>query len=313
MPSGSPPLSATPFTSPAFSMMDDFTSPFETPLDDFLSTPLFEDAHSTAHHDMMTSPLIDFYNPHDAFASNPNAPLFDAPGDFAMGLGDDEKPGQALPLVGFPFDLTTFPTPSHPILSTPQIPTASSSIPPTPELSPPRDLAPLPKRGRKAGNATGTRKGLTSDALLPVEAPIQKRKYALPSATSRKEVPALFRKRQRALAAPYPEEMSVCPDLGFASPAMAPSTSTSSASKDEYEELAPLPPTASEKEQIEWKRKQNTLAARKSRKRKLEHQHELEGAVKRATEERDVWRRRAEGMRAMLAARGVEVDLGMWE
>lgn len=73
-----------------------------------------------------------------------------------------------------------------------------------------------------------------------------------PSATSRKEVPAGFAKKRSRSAA-------------FAD-----------ADDDDDEQLEELPPNATEKEQIEWKRRQNTLAARKSRKRKLEYTQNLE-------------------------------------
>lgn len=66
-----------------------------------------------------------------------------------------------------------------------------------------------------------------------------------------------------------------------------------------------LGPNATEKEQIEWKRRQNTLAARKSRKRKLLHQQELEESVERLTQEKEVWRTRALTLRQLLHSHGV--------
>jgi hypothetical protein len=276
---GAPPqatTTSTPHTSPAFSMADDFmTSPFDTPLDEFLSTPLFED------NDMMTSPLIDYLQADDTFS---NSPLF---GDMSLDFEVTDKSAPALPLVPFPPDLSAFtpPTPLyHTLPSLPHQPTqaivpTASPANSTPELSPARDIASLPRR---RSNATGTRKGVTPQSLLPVDAPIQKRKYVLPSATSRKEVPALFRKRQRAQA--------FGPD----------------APEVDEDDLPPLPPDATQKEQIEWKRKQNTLAARKSRKRKLEYQQELENKLAALTEERDTWRTRAQTLQAMLQAQGIE-------
>ncbi|TFK26900.1 hypothetical protein FA15DRAFT_547011, partial [Coprinopsis marcescibilis] len=134
--------------------------------------------------------------------------------------------------------------------------------------------------GRRRVNATGTRKGITPDSLVPLDAPTQSRRYTTPSVTSRKELPAVFaRKRAR-----------------------------SQAFDEEEDELAndPAPgPNATEKEQIEWKRRQNTLAARKSRKRKLEHQQMLEKEVRELKTERDTWKTRTLTLQALLASHGV--------
>ncbi|KAL1742628.1 hypothetical protein HDZ31DRAFT_42822 [Schizophyllum fasciatum] len=93
---------------------------------------------------------------------------------------------------------------------------------------------------------TGTRPGVTPDKLLGPDAPTQPRKYIAPSSTSRKEAPAAFnRGSKRSRAAAF---------------------------QDDDEELPPLPANATDAEQVEYKRRQNTLAARKSRRRKLEHQ-----------------------------------------
>ena len=46
----------------------------------------------------------------------------------------------------------------------------------------------------------------------------------------------------------------------------------SKAKRCDADELPPLPANATDAEQVEYKRRQNTLAARKSRRRKLEHQ-----------------------------------------
>lgn len=77
--------------------------------------------------------------------------------------------------------------------------------------------------------------------------------------------------------------------------------------EDDEEELAELPPNATEKEQIEHKRRQNTLAARKSRKRKLEHQLYLEEKVEQQERDIERWKTRAETLQKMLAAHGVTI------
>ncbi|KAF9459194.1 hypothetical protein BDZ94DRAFT_1149668, partial [Collybia nuda] len=138
---------------------------------------------------------------------------------------------------------------------------------------------PSPAPPRRKSSATGTRKGVTPEALVPIDAPTQPRKYVTPSATSRKEVPSVFAKKR----------------------------ARSQAFADDEDELfeEPLRPGATEKEQIEYKRRQNTVAARRSRKRKLQHQQQLEERIEHLTRSRDVWRTRAHMFQDMLEAHGV--------
>jgi hypothetical protein len=122
---------------------------------------------------------------------------------------------------------------------------------------------------------TGTRKNVTPETLVPYDAPIQSRKYRTPSATSRKELPVTFaRKRARTRE---PEEDDV------------------------------PGPTVSEEDAIKTKRLQNTLAARRSRKRKLEYQRELEDAIEAERKEKERWRARALILEALLHDKGHEV------
>ncbi|KAH9060649.1 hypothetical protein EDB87DRAFT_571076 [Lactarius vividus] len=65
--------------------------------------------------------------------------------------------------------------------------------------------------------------------------------------------------------------------------------------------------TVSEEDLIRAKRLQNTLAARRSRKRKLEYQRELEGAIEAERDERETWRKRALILQALLREKGHEV------
>ncbi|KAF7324212.1 hypothetical protein MKEN_00644500 [Mycena kentingensis (nom. inval.)] len=78
-------------------------------------------------------------------------------------------------------------------------------------------------------------------------------------------------------------------------------------SDEEEDELTEEPPAvnASEQEKIEYKRRQNTLAARRSRKRKLMHQQALEEAVERLTREREIWRTRALMLANLLRSHGI--------
>jgi len=74
---------------------------------------------------------------------------------------------------------------------------------------------------------------------------------------------------------------------------------------EEDELLEPLPVNATEREQIEHKRRQNTLAARKSRKRKLLHQQELEGRVDQLCEDVTRWRTRCDMLSQLLQSHGI--------
>jgi hypothetical protein len=135
------------------------------------------------------------------------------------------------------------------------------------------DSSYLPTRRKNA--PTGTRKNTTPESLVPYDAPIQTRKYCLPSTTSRKELPATFaRKRARTQ------------DLG----------------EDDGRPGA----TLSEEDVIKAKRLQNTLAARRSRKRKLEYQHELEDAIENERKEKETWRARTLILETLLRDKGYE-------
>jgi Basic region leucine zipper len=128
----------------------------------------------------------------------------------------------------------------------------------------------------------GTRKNVNPESLVPLDVPTDPRKYATPSATSRKELPAVFAKK-RAQSKPFGDE------------------------GEEDGKNPPLPPNASESEQIEWMRRRNTIAARKSRKRKLQYRLELEAAVERMTSEKETWKVRAIAQQEMLRQHGVEL------
>ena len=124
---------------------------------------------------------------------------------------------------------------------------------------------------------TGTRKNVTPESLVPYDAPIQPRKYRTPSSTSRKELPVTFARKRARTREPGEEEDDV------------------------------VGPTVSEEDAIKTKRLQNTLAARRSRKRKLEYQRELEDAIEVVRKEKETWRARALILEALLRDKGHEV------
>ncbi|KAK7040786.1 hypothetical protein VNI00_009692 [Paramarasmius palmivorus] len=117
-------------------------------------------------------------------------------------------------------------------------------------------------------------------SLIPDDAPTQARRYVTPSTTSRKEVPATFAGKRKRVTQ----------------------------SDDEEDELEALPPNATEKQQIEYRRRQNTLAARRSRKRKLLYQQELEETVERLQTAVETWKAKVELFRGILIGKGIAID-----
>ncbi|KAJ7131727.1 hypothetical protein C8R43DRAFT_1024407 [Mycena crocata] len=241
---------------------DDFgTSPMDTPFSEFMPTPVMAMAND------FESPLITDRGFDDTsldlFGAAPAFPTFEF-NDLAT------APAPKAPNTG---KLWTF-SPSTPALDSIEPSSTVKNRPVVP--APPAPAGPAPTRRRTA--VTGTRKNLRPEALIPLDAPTQKRTYVTPSATSRKAVPAaVAKKRLHSVAFDDAEE----------------------------EELGVLSPTASEAETIEYKRRQNTIAARKSRKRKLEHQQMLEDEVQTLQSEVAVWRERAMMGQEMLRSHGI--------
>ncbi|KAF8581023.1 hypothetical protein K439DRAFT_1355176 [Ramaria rubella] len=125
---------------------------------------------------------------------------------------------------------------------------------------------------------TGTRRNITPAALVPLDAPTQPRQYVTPSVTSRKVLPAAFVKGKKRARSEVDEDADRTDDTH-----LDPNT----------------------QEAIEAKRRQNTLAARRSRQRKLENIRTLEDTVERITQDRDMWMARAYDAEAKLRANGL--------
>lgn len=243
-------------TTPELQMSNDLneylTSPLiESPLDDdLLTTPA---VGCDMHADIMTSPLMgDFGN--DSFGEFPS--LFS---EFNEAMSKPDLPNLD--------KMYSLETPNTPFIDSPNASPFS------------RKLVPLPSAKRKS-NVTGTRKNLTPQSLVPIEAPTQSRNYLTPSATSRKELPATFRRKRPRTGGPGDEE-------------------------DQLVEEGQVP-TLSEQEQIEAKRRQNTVAARRSRKRKLEYQRELEESLEQYKRESEMWKQRAMTCQALLCSHHIE-------
>ncbi|KAJ7069224.1 hypothetical protein C8F01DRAFT_1111937 [Mycena amicta] len=284
--------------SPEFqSLGDNFAADFSN---EYADEPLFDDdsMYLSPQEELATSPID---TPFSTFIPTP---LMGMQGDFDEPLITDTADGDNEfidSLLAFPADdgdvpaakalppglssgkLYTF-SPSTPMLDSFDSPlTTSSSLSPSIPITNSRPvIPPAPRRrSRTVPNATGTRKNISPGSLIPLDAPTQRRNYRTASATSRKKVPVGFKRSHRAA---FGDE-------------------------DEDDEEAELSPTLSDLELIEAKRRQNTLAARKSRKRKLEHTQMLEGMVEELKSEVTTWRERALMAQEMLRGRGIELAM----
>lgn len=246
------------------------SSPNETPYSDFLSTPLL----GTSGDELFNSPAL-----------GSDLPLFAADEYFTAAPSSVKTKTAELPEL----PETLYQMPPIPYTDVINPAWVFSPAAPRPSLSitaPTRDPSPAPESpamtvtssvSRRRINATGTRKNISPDKLIPLDAPTQARHYTTASATSRKEIPSVFlKKRQRVEYADEEDEL-----------------------------LEALPPNATEREQIEYKRRQNTLAARKSRKRKLMHQQELENQVQTLKEESTKWHTRCDVLSKLLDSHGI--------
>lgn len=119
----------------------------------------------------------------------------------------------------------------------------------------------------KRTQPTGHRKNLAPEQLLDVDAPTQQRNYYGPSATSRKVIPAGFEERRAKIVAKRRRGLG--------------------AEGEEISEDAILNAA------VEDKRRANTVAARRSRQRKLEYVKTLEVQLEEKTREMELWKERA--------------------
>ncbi|KAF8650979.1 hypothetical protein AX16_004994 [Volvariella volvacea WC 439] len=217
-------------------LMGDFDSPLDdSPLAEFLQTPIMDDVDN------------------DIFAADDDSlfePTWSAP--IETSVSPKQPPPSSL------YTMSPISPAMDAVNPTSLFPSKSAKSTDT-SIETPSSLG---KRRRSTAN--GTRKGLTVEALVPLDAPTQTRRYVTPSATSKKDLPAMIQRKRARLQTPV----------------------------DEGD--APPPPSASEQELIDYKRRQNTLAARKSRMRKLEHQQKLEAEVEQLKQERDTWKVRTE-------------------
>ncbi|KAJ8079808.1 hypothetical protein PM082_016630 [Marasmius tenuissimus] len=253
-------------TSPVSPVFDEFnTSPgMDSPLGDFLNTPVMD--------------AVDQVGVEDADAQW--APLFD---DAALGVYEPLEQQKAVeaPVASTSGTVspptTISPSDMSPTVSPPNM-TMSPSASTTPARMETRSSShgqsrtqPKPQLQRRYV-PNGTRKGVTPDTLIPIDAPIQSRYRTASSSSSSK------RRKTESGAVPTGTE----PDVE---------------AQDDDDE-------GNEERKRAAKRERNTLAARTSRKRKLEHQLQLQDANDKLAVEVQQWKTRAEVMEGMLKANG---------
>ncbi|KAJ3825570.1 hypothetical protein F5880DRAFT_1458386, partial [Lentinula raphanica] len=276
--------------SPEFKMERTFlTSPYTPYLDNSNTSPL-DDSPFVADLD---TPIMDHIDDIDygvvdnSWMNDENAaPLFDEAGLSYSGPFDHDKLYTFSPSSPF---LDSFQSPGTQSYHTPAM-NAPSSLYRSPRVPTSTAFRPVPttadrSRSKSRGpslSATGTRRDITPASMVPIDAPTQARNYVIPSATSRKANPVHAQKRSHSRAFGDQEQ-------------------------DELTGESPPGPNATELEHIEWKRRQNTIAARKTRRRKLEHLQAVEAELVEVKEDRDRWKVRSGVLEGVLKANGLPV------
>lgn len=189
----------------------------------------------------------------------------------AHALSGAEQASAVAPAASVPADQPPVPTASPSVfsLSAPSTTTTTTTtalvIPRASERAPSPPAAALttpdvPAASHASGRPRGLKRRLESTDLLPLNAPIQPRKYRLPSATSRKG------------STPGPDSSAATSDDGAAE--------------------VPSTPMESGADPVFSKRLSNTLAARRSRHRKAEELRALHDQISSLTAEVELWKQR---------------------
>ncbi|KAG8890713.1 hypothetical protein FRB98_006217 [Tulasnella sp. 332] len=188
--------------------------------------------------------------------------------------------------------------------------------------------APSPYLGSAASSTrpNGYRRNVKPTDLLPLEAPIQPRKYNGVTSTSRKEVPSSVARTFNAQTAPLMARKRSSEQAGLSArdhddaqqEQHHPMDSSSSSEAGAPSSLAGGSPAMTSKdelaEHIKEKRRLNTLAARKTRQRKAQFAEEMKETVARLTRENEQleqekmeWQQRAEHAESLLIQLGVRL------
>ncbi|KAG9051687.1 hypothetical protein FS837_000076 [Tulasnella sp. UAMH 9824] len=138
----------------------------------------------------------------------------------------------------------------------------------------------VPRRDSKAPQPNGVRKNVQVRDLIPLDAPIQSRNYITPSATSRKDIPPSVARTFVPTSRKRSSQMAGLPSTEDMQDELAAEDDPVVA--EEMRRRREMDPEkAALLEHVEQARRRNTLAARKSRQRKLEHVRNLEEIVER--------------------------------
>ncbi|KAG8918577.1 hypothetical protein FRC00_012306 [Tulasnella sp. 408] len=136
------------------------------------------------------------------------------------------------------------------------------------------------RRDSKAPQPNGVRKNVQVRDLIPLDAPIQSRNYITPSATSRKDIPPSVARTFVPTSRKRSSQMAGLPSTEDMQDELAAEDDPIVA--EEMRRRREMDPEkAALLEHVEQARRRNTLAARKSRQRKLEHVRNLEEVVER--------------------------------
>ncbi|KAG8952881.1 hypothetical protein FRC04_003330 [Tulasnella sp. 424] len=137
-----------------------------------------------------------------------------------------------------------------------------------------------------AHKPNGVRKNVQPRDLIPLDAPIQSRNYITPSATSRKDVPPSVARTFVPTSRKRSSQMAGLPSTEDMQDELA--AEDDPAVVEEMQRRREMDPEkAALLEHVEQARRRNTLAARKSRQRKLEHVRNLEELVERLQSENE--------------------------
>lgn len=158
------------------------------------------------------------------------------------------------------------------------------------------------RSGKKARRSTsvhftGSRNGVTP--LLSLDAPTQSRTYRGPeSKTSKRAIPAAAARKVAAIKAQAEMQKRARRSVSVVDSIIAPTANSNAGGNDDEEEDEEVHEAI--EMSIEAKRRQNTIAARRSRQRKAEHLSGLEDSIRALTErvaqlenEKTVWMMRA--------------------
>ncbi|KAJ3782027.1 hypothetical protein GGU10DRAFT_436914 [Lentinula aff. detonsa] len=149
----------------------------------------------------------------------------------------------------------------------------------------------------KASNGTTTRPRVILDNLIPLDAPTRPRPHIIiPSETTTTENNS---KRSHAVA--FEGD-----DVNEAHNHKDEEGIEESLSSSEIPSEGPPGPHATESEKLAYKRRRCTLAARRSRRRKLEYQLSLEVKIEKLENQREMWRTRCDILQEILKSRNAD-------